>query len=127
MRAMETGGFRGGEILGIRIPTVQSENCATRCAFDGEPIEGVPFRVSILDVVSTETPHSWAEQVPLPGPHEFHPDPAHVRGWMARRGYLWCRLSEVREIMRPIAIPGDPARWGLCDGLHREDHQLVPA
>jgi hypothetical protein len=29
--------------------------------------------------------------------------------------------------MRPILIPGDEQRLGLCDGLHRDDHELVPA
>jgi hypothetical protein len=49
---------------------------------------------------------------------------------MAARGYLFCRKGRVREIMRPIPIPGvDGAtpRWGLCDGIHRDDHELIPA
>ena len=48
-------------------------------------------------------------------------------GWPAK-GYLFCRKGEVREIMRPIPVPGDDGtpRWGLCDGLHRDDHELVP-
>jgi hypothetical protein len=29
--------------------------------------------------------------------------------------------------MRPVAIPGDTVRWGLCDGIHRDDHEFVPA
>jgi hypothetical protein len=24
-------------------------------------------------------------------------------------------------------IPTDPPRWGLCDGIHRDDHELIPA
>jgi hypothetical protein len=48
---------------------------------------------------------------------------------MARKGYLFCRRSEVREIMRPVPLPGDggPPRFGLCDGIHRDDHEFVPA
>jgi hypothetical protein len=46
---------------------------------------------------------------------------------MRGRGYLFCRRGEVREIMRPVAIPGEPARWGLCDGIHRDDHEFIPA
>jgi hypothetical protein len=50
---------------------------------------------------------------------------------MAARDFLFCRKGEVREIMRPVAIPGDdPAgdgRWGLCDGIHRDDHEFIPA
>ncbi len=62
-----------------------------------------------------------------PGPHEFHVDPGHFRAWCRERGHLFCRLSAVREIMRPVAIPGDEVRWGVCDGLHREAHEFVPA
>jgi hypothetical protein len=46
---------------------------------------------------------------------------------MRRRGYLFCRRGDVREIMRPIAIPGEAERWGLCDGIHRDDHEFIPA
>jgi hypothetical protein len=120
--------FRGGEIMGVRIPTVFDENDATRCEGCGEPISGTPFRVSLLDIVSAEVPPSWAVGAALnPGPHQFHADPGHFRAWCRERGHLFCRLSDVREIMRPVAIPGDRPRWGLCDGLHREAHEFVPA
>jgi hypothetical protein len=36
----------------------------------------------------------------------------------------------VREIMRPIPIPGPDgtiSRYGLSDGLHRDDHEQIPA
>jgi hypothetical protein len=58
---------------------------------------------------------------------------------MAARGYLFCRRGEVREIMRPVPIPGTNAEQeasneaatgaslGLCDGIHRDDHEFVPA
>ena len=54
---------------------------------------------------------------------------------MAEHGFMFCRKGQVREIMRPIPIPADPGRagardkprWGLCDGIHRDDHELVPA
>lgn len=120
--------FRGGEIMGVRIPTVFDENDAIRCEACGEPITGTPFRVSLLDIVSAEVPPSWAVGAALnPGPHQFHADPAHFRAWSRARGYLFCRLSDVREIMRPVAIPGESPRWGLCDGLHHEAHEFVPA
>lgn len=135
--------FRGGEIMGIPIPTIFGEHDARRCEGCGERIDGRPFRVTILDVVSTEVAPSWAvgsAQV-NPGPHEFHPDPAHFLAWCRERGHLVCRLSSVREIMRPVALPptvraaeaageGIPAeqpRWGLCDGEHREAHEFIPA
>jgi len=131
--------FRGGEIMGIRIPTVFSETNARRCEGCGEPIAGRPFRVSILDIVSTEVAPSWATRGARvnPGPHEFHADPGHFRAWCRERGHLVCRLSSVREIMRPVALPPADAteeggaaggvRWGLCDGVHREAHEFVPA
>ena len=62
-----------------------------------------------------------------PGPFQFHADPVCVRQWMAGKGYLFCRKGEVREIMRPVQIPGETLRWGLCDGIHRDDHEFVPA
>ena len=51
---------------------------------------------------------------------------------MADKGYLFCRKGEIREIMRPVPLPPaeatpDAPRWGLCDGLHRDDHEFVPA
>jgi hypothetical protein len=120
--------FRGGEILGIRIPTVFDDNDAIRCAGCGEPIVTTPFRVSILDIVPSERSPSPAVGAAInPGPHQFHAVAEHFRLWARRRGYLFCRLSDVREIMRPVAIPGETVRWGLCDGNHRESHEFVPA
>ena len=120
--------FRGGEIMGIRIPTVFEENDAQRCAGCGVHIDGTPFRVSIMDIVSPEAPPSWAVGATFnPGPHQFHADPEHFRAWARERGYFFCRLSDVRELMRPIPIPGEGVRWGLCDSLHAQAHELVPA
>jgi hypothetical protein len=114
--------------MGIRIPTVFEENDAKRCAACGGPITGTPFRISLMDVVSREAPPSWAERAPLnPGPHQFHADPSCFRSWAARRGYLLCRLSEVRELMRPVPLPIDPPAWGLCDAVHPEAHEFLPA
>jgi hypothetical protein len=116
------------DIMGIRIPTIQQDNTAIRCRGCGEPIGEQPFRVSVMDIVATEIPAGWASATPInPGPYQFHPDPACARRWMRDRGYLYCRRGTVRELMRPIAVPGDGTRWGLCDGLHRDDHELIPA
>lgn len=119
------------DYLGVHIPTIVADNVSIRCDGCLEVIEGTPWRLNILDVVATETPVSWAGRPAInPGPFEFHGDPAHVRMWMRSRGHLFCRRGEVREIMRPIAIPGgenEPLRYGLCDGLHRDDHELIPA
>ena len=116
------------EIMGIRIPTIIVENTGIRCDGCNQPIDGTPWRLNILDVVATEVAAPWTEQAPInPGPFQFHPDPLHARRWMARRKMLFCRKGEVREIMRPVAIPGELVRWGLCDGIHRDDHEFVPA
>ena len=120
------------EIMGIQIRTIISDNIAKRCAGCGEVIDGTPWRVNLLDIVAAETPVSWASRPVInPGPFQFHGEAVCVRRWMADRDYLFCRKGEVREIMRPIPIPGpdapDAGRWGLCDGIHRDDHEFVPA
>ena len=114
------------ELYGVRIPTIVTDNVAGRCSGCGEAIEGRPWRVSILDIVAPEAPVSWTESTALnPGPFEFHGDPSHVLAWMARRGMLFCRRSQVREIMRPVWVPTNPRRLGLCDGIHRDDHEFI--
>ena len=120
--------FRGNEYLGIRIPTIFNDADARRCAGCGGHVDGRPLRVSLMDIVSPETP-VWADRQPRinPGPHQFHDDTACVRTWMHGHGYYACRLSGIRPIMRPVAIPGPEPRWGLCDGVHRESHEFVPA
>jgi hypothetical protein len=119
------------DYLGVRIGTIVKDNVSVRCDGCLEVIDGTPWRLNVLDVVAAETPVSWAGRPPInPGPFEFHGDPAHVRAWMRAKGYLFCRKGEVREIMRPIPIPavgGEGPRYGLCDGIHRDDHELIPA
>lgn len=116
------------EIMGVQIRTIVKDNVATRCDGCLEVIVGTPWRINILDIIAAETPASWTGKPAVnPGPFQFHPDPAHVRAWMAKRGYLFCRRGEVRELMRPVAIPGAERHWGLCDGLHRDAHEFVPA
>ena len=119
------------EIMGIRIPTVVIDNDARRCDGCLEVIEGTPWRVNLLDTVTTEVAAPWTETTAInPGPFQFHSDEACVRRWMAARDFLFCRKGRVREIMRPIPIPaadGGTVRWGLCDGIHRDDHELIPA
>jgi hypothetical protein len=114
------------ELYGVRIPTIIVDNVASRCAGCGEAIEGRPWRISILDVVAPEAPVRWTETAAInPGPFEFHSQPGHVLAWMSKQGMLFCRRSQVREIMRPVRLPVEPARLGLCDGLHRDDHEFV--
>ena len=114
--------------MGVQIRTIVKDNVATRCDACHEVIEGTPWRINLLDIVAPEAAVSWTRRPAInPGPFQFHPDPSHVRRWMADKGYLFCRRGEVRELMRPVPIPGDEPRWGLCDGLHRDAHEFVPA
>jgi hypothetical protein len=114
------------ELYGVRIPTIVDDNNAARCGGCGEVIVGEPWRISILDVVAPERPVDWTENAAVnPGPFEFHGEPSHVLAWMARQGYLFCRRSRVREIMRPVWLPAEPRRLGLCDGMHQDDHEFV--
>jgi hypothetical protein len=119
------------EIVGVRISTIVQDNVAKRCDGCLRVIEGTPWRVNVLDIVAPEKAADWTDSPAInPGPFQFHPDESCVRSWMAAKGYLFCRRGQVREIMRPIPVPsadGAPLRWGLCDGIHRDAHELVPA
>jgi hypothetical protein len=114
------------ELYGVRIPTIVSDNVSVRCAGCGEIIVGRPWRINILDFVAPEVPVRWTTTAEInPGPFEFHSDPAHVLAWMAKSGMLFCRRSKVREQMRPVWLPVEPRRLGLCDGLHTDNHEFV--
>ncbi|MBF8289058.1 MAG: hypothetical protein HW391_26 [Chloroflexi bacterium] len=118
------------EIMGVRISTIVRDNVAVRCGGCLEIIDGTPWRVNVLDTVAAETPVSWAGRPDInPGPFEFHRDASHVRTWMSGRGWFFCRRGQVREIMRPIAVPmpDGASGLGLCDGIHRDDHEFIPA
>jgi len=116
------------ELMGVTIRTIVNDNVAIRCDGCREVIPGTPWRVNLLDIVSPEVAVGWDESATLnPGPHQFHSDPACVRRWMAEKGYYFCRRGEIREIMRPVALPIDPPALGLCDGIHRDEHEFVPA
>ena len=116
------------ELMGVTIRTIITENVAIRCDGCREIIPGTPWRVNLLDIVAPEVAVGWDESSPLNhGPHQFHSDPACGRGWMAVKGFYLCRRGEIREIMRPVELPLEPPAWGLCDGIHRDDHEFVPA
>jgi hypothetical protein len=116
------------ELMGVTIRTIVSENVSIRCDGCREIIPGTPWRVNLLDVVAPEVAVGWDEATPInPGPHQFHSDESCVRRWMGERGYYLCRRGGIREIMRPVALPIDPPAWGLCDGIHRDEHEFIPA
>jgi len=114
------------ELYGVRINTIVTDNVAVRCAGCGGVIEGKALAGQHPGRGSPEAPVSWTESAGLnPGPFEFHSDPSHVLAWMATRGALFCRRSQVREILRPVWLPTEPRRLGLCDGIHRDNHEFV--
>jgi hypothetical protein len=119
------------EIVGVRLTTIVQDNIAKRCDGCLDVIDGTPWRVNVLDIVTTEKPVDWTESPAInSGPFQFHPVESCVRGWMAEKGYLFCRRGQIREIMRPIPVPSvesSAQRWGLCDGIHRDAHELIPA
>ena len=42
---------------------------------------------------------------------------------------LFRSKGQVREIMRPVSVPlaSGSTTLGLCDGVHQDDHEFVPA
>ena len=57
------------EIMGVQIRTIISDNVAKRCDGCREVIEGTPWRVNLLDIVTAETPVSWTARPAInPGP-----------------------------------------------------------
>jgi len=60
------------EIMGIKIPTIITENSGIRCEGCREQIAGTPFRVSVLDIIATEVAPSFEQASPInPGPFQF--------------------------------------------------------
>ena len=116
------------DIMGIRIPTIWQDNIAVRCRGCSEPIDGEPFRVSVMDIAATEIPAGWESATPSTrAPTSSTPRPTASGAGCASAATSSAGGRTVRELMRPIAVPGDEPRWGLCDGLHRDDHELIPA
>ena len=119
------------EIMGVQIRTIVNDNVATRCDGCLEVIDGTPWRINLLDIVAAETPVSWAGRPAInPGPFQFHGDPAtSAAGWPTRATSSAAAARSARSCA-PSRSPADrrrPTRWGLCDGIHRDDHEFVPA
>ena len=76
------------EIMGVQIRTIVKDNVATRCDGCLEVIVGTPWRINLLDIVVAggRPRHGPARPAINPGPFQFHPDPTHVRAWMADSG-----------------------------------------
>ena len=99
------------EIMGVHIRTIVKDNVATRCDGCLDVIEGTPWRVNLLDIVSAEAPVAWTDRAVVnPGPFQFHSDAACVRRWMAVQG-----------------IPVLPSRRGPRDHEADRDPDRPPA
>jgi hypothetical protein len=118
------------EIMGIKIPTIVTENSGIRCEGCRQIITGTPFRISVLDIIATEVAPSFESASPInPGPFQFCANPACPALWMAASGWYFCKNSAVREIMRPVPLQraDQSVGLGLCDGLHQSAHEFLPA
>ena len=115
--------------MGVQIRTIVKDNVATRCDGCRELIEGTPWRINLLDIVATERAGSWTDRPAInPGPFQFHSDPARVRTLDGRQAatFLPEGPRSARSCDRCRSRATRP-RWGLCDGLHRDAHEFVPA
>ena len=118
------------EIMGVTIRTIIEDNVSKRCDGCLEVIDGTPWRMNLLDIVTAETPVSWAGRPAInPGPFQFHGDPAHVRPGWPRRATCSAVVARSARSCGPCRSPAadGATRWGLCDGIHRDDHEFVPA
>jgi hypothetical protein len=105
------------EIVNVRITTITDDNVARRCDGCLEVIAGTPWRINILDIVAPERAADWTDQPMInPGPFQFHPDPDHVRRWMASKGYSSvARAKSARSCGRSrCRRPMAPLRAGAC-------------
>ena len=107
--------------MGIRIDTAVEDNVAKRGDGCLEIIDGVPWRINLLDTVTTEVAVPWTETRAInPGPFQFHPDESHVRSWMAERAYLSGRGA---KRMRGVDVAPQCADHGCA----RSDSLASPA
>ena len=114
--------------MGIRIPTVFEENDAKRCAGCGEPISGdaVPGLDHGRRVARGAAHRGPSARPSTPARTSSTPTLRTSEPGRAQRGYYLCRLSDVRELMRPVPLPIEPPAWGVCDARHHEAHEFLP-
>ena len=115
--------------MGVQIRTIVKDNVAIRCDGCLEVIDGTPWRVNLLDIVAAEVAgrldRATGDQprpVPVPPRPGLRPPLDGRQGLPvlpARRGPRDHAPGRASRPIRP--------RWGLCDGIHRDDHEFVPA
>ena len=119
------------EIMGIRPDTVVKDNVARRCEGCLEVIEGTPWRMNILDIVSTEVaaPGTSRRRSTRARSSSTPTRPTSGAGWQIAATSSAAKDGSARSCARsPSRAPmAPPVRWGLCDGIHRDDHELIPA
>ena len=111
----------GADIIGRLVGAQFSKTFGQNFMTDNRP--------GAANIIATEIAPAVGERSPLnPGPFQFCTDRTCPDRWIASRGWLRCSRSEVREIMRPIPLQATGvATIGLCDGIHRDDHEFVSA
>ena len=113
----------------MTIRTIVNDNVAIRCDGCREIIPGTPWRVNLLDIVAPEVAVGWTESTPVnPGPLQFHARPR-LRPPLDGGARATCSAAAARSARScgRSPLPTDPPGWGLCDGIHRDDHEFVPA
>ena len=117
------------EIMGIQIRTIIKDNVATRCDGCLEIIDGTPWRINLLDIVAAEAPVAWTERPAInPGPVPVPRRPGLRPALDGRPGLPVLPPGRGPRDHAPGPDPRRrPPRWGLCDGIHRDDHEFVPA
>ena len=92
--------------MGVQIRTIISDNVAKRCEGCQQVIDGTPWRINLLDIVTAETPVSWTARPAInPGPFQFHGDAACVRRWMASRATCSAGAARCARSCAPSRSP----------------------
>ena len=101
--------------MGVQIRTIVKDNVATRCDGCLGIIEGTPWRINLLDIVSPEAASSWTARPAInPGPHQFHPDPSPLPARGGRQGLpVLPPVSSSASSCGRSRLPGE-RRAGAC-------------
>ena len=114
-------------------PDDHQDNVAQRCDGCHEVIDGTPGGSTSSTSSPPRRPCRWTARPainPGPVPVPRRSRPASAAGWPTRATCSAAAARSARSCGRSRSRPGRRAgrgRWGLCDGIHRDDHEFVPA